>query len=263
MRLFLFLLLFLNLSGLAWYFFLAPKATMAYHHFPVSVDELKLVMERSADETESSSEHVASTPSVEVLIKNSDAKSNVATISEREMSAIEEEVGEGVLLSKTESDGLHVTLPKSCFSLGPFTDLDAVKSATSKLAEQQIEVTQRELKERYLSSYQVYLSALPTLAKAKKVTEQLKQKKIRDYYIILKRGAQRYAISLGLFKDKKHALRRMILVKKRGFQPKMLSRFRTRQLYWLDYTGVEEPIDLALLQGKEEKSLQRLERACN
>ncbi|MDQ7015949.1 MAG: SPOR domain-containing protein [Gammaproteobacteria bacterium] len=262
MRLFLLLLLFLNLSALAWFSFLAPKSMKANDYFLASVAKLKLIAERDTNETEKPTS-VASAPSVEVLMKNRDTEIEVAAVSEGEMSAIEEEADDRSVLSKTESEELKRSLPKRCFSLGPFISVDAVKTATAKLLEKQIKVTQRDLNERYLNSYQVYLSALPSLAKAKKVTEQLKQKKIRDYYIILKRGAQRYAISLGLFKDKKHALRRMTLVKRRGFQPKMLSRFRTRQLYWLDYISAEEPIDLALLRGKEEKSLQRLERACN
>lgn len=260
MRVILFLLLFLNVSAVAWYFFLSPKPERVVNLFSDDVEELRLVTERGLTVAESSSEisvvrdlkgdePLLSTPSVEA--------------SQQEIAVIEGEAESGDLGEKTEETSLSAAVVKSCFSLGPFISLDVVKSATVKFTEKQIEVTRRELNERYLSSYQVYLPALPSLAKAKEVTQQLKQKKIRDYYIILKRGAQRYSISLGLFKDKKHALRRVRLVKRKGFKAQMLSRFRTRQLYWLDYRDSEEGDDIVFLDDKEGKGLQRLERQCN
>ncbi len=261
MRVILFLLLFLNLSGAAWYLFLSPKPEGVVNLFSDDVEELQLVTERASNATANLSE-------ISVV---ADPKGDEPLLSTPPLETSQQEIA--VITGEAESDGLGekievgstliTAVAKSCFSLGPFISLDAVKSATVKFAEKQIEVTQRELNERYLSSYQVYLPALPSLAKAKQVTQQLKQKKIRDYYIILKRGAQRYSISLGLFKDKKHALRRVTLVKRKGFKAQMLSRFRTRQLYWLDYMDSEEGDDIVFLDGKEGKGLQRLERQCN
>jgi len=281
MRVILFLLLFLNLSGVAWYLFLLPKPELEVSLFSDAVDELKLVTERESDVIPSGSEvnvangskgekPVLSTPSVEVLIKQAAMDAHSSTISASEVAALVDEAGVGdeieneALIGKMEPTiVVEAPIEKACFSLGPFISLDAVKSATTTFTEKEIEVTRRELNERYLSSYQVYLPALPSLVQAKKVIQQLKQKKIKDYYIVLKRGAQRYSISLGLFKDKKHALRRITLVKRKGFKPQLLSRFRNRLLYWLDYTGSEKGVDTALLAGEEGKALQRLERECN
>ena len=122
----------------------------------------------------------------------------------------------------------------SCYTLGPFRELDELRVFTRSIIDYVVDVSFRSREEREVSLFWVYLEPESDSAAAHKLSKRLISKKIRDYYIISS-GEHQYGISLGHFKDKERASSHAKRLKKLGFNPVVETVFKNYVIYWLDY----------------------------
>jgi len=160
------------------------------------------------------------------------------------------------LSEKKESAGL-------CFTLGPFKDEIILKQARKQLAEQVQNINVRKREESQRHRYWVYLPALSSRGRAIEQSKQLAQIKINDYYIV-HNGEKKNAISLGHFREKKHADHRIKQLKKQGFDAEMEVIFRRIDVFWLDYSVKENnALNDGLISNYLIDGVTRLDRSCN
>lgn len=127
-----------------------------------------------------------------------------------------------------------------CYTLGPFNDESAIADIKQQLSEKLSDMHVRRREERERHRYWVYIPSLGSRAQAAEVSKALAGKHIKDYYIV-RSGEDNNSISLGHFKEKKHADWRLKQLKKLGFDVQMEVIYRQYNLYWLDYR-VDSPI---------------------
>jgi hypothetical protein len=157
-------------------------------------------------------------------------------------------------------------LKESCFTLGPFRDLDKLRSLTREIKPYVIttDFRGREQREQYL--YWVYLRPEKNRKKAIETGKRLKAKKIKDYYVI-REGEKIHGVSLGRFRNKNSAIGLAKKVKKLGFDVIVEPVFKSYTVYWLDYQlagGVNIPESLLepYTQTANNGKVSRLQRAC-
>lgn len=148
-----------------------------------------------------------------------------------------------VLLRERErrliADAGDSSLPTgSCFRLGPFQteadlrDANAALAGTIKAARQRSErVTEKR-------GFWVYLPAFASREAALLAARELAGAGVRDYYVVTG-GELENTISLGLFRERTNALRRLDDLRKRGFEPEIRERSEETLMYFLDYAGLE------------------------
>ncbi len=157
-------------------------------------------------------------------------------------------------------------LKESCFTLGPFRDLDKLRSLTREIKPYVVatDFRGREQREQYL--YWVYIQPHKNRKKAIETGNRLKAKKIKDYYVI-REGEKIHGVSLGRFRNINSANRLAKKVKKLGFDVTVEPVFKSYTVYWLDYQladGVNIPETLfeAYTQTANNGKVSRLQRAC-
>lgn len=149
-----------------------------------------------------------------------------------------------------------------CYTIGPFRDPGEIANARRRLADLGITSGQRVRSEREFFGYSVYLPPRASREDARALTRELRDRGITDYYIMSDR-ALRNAISLGLFRERRHAERLHRKVTAMGFSPRLEPRYRERELRWLDYRDDDGHIDAELLREiSPQGELQRLDRDC-
>ncbi len=121
-----------------------------------------------------------------------------------------------------------------CYTLGPFKDVSIMQQLRESIAEYVVEVSVRKRQESEKHRYWVYMPALPNRQEAKLMAKALRKKKIDDFYIVLN-GNAKNSISLGHFREPKHANRRMKRVIGLGFKAEINVIYRNYDIYWLDY----------------------------
>lgn len=122
----------------------------------------------------------------------------------------------------------------SCYTLGPFKDKNIMQQLRETIAEYVTDVTVRKRKESEKHRYWVYVAALPDRKQARLTAKQLRQKGINDFYIVLS-GGSKNSISLGHFREPKHANLIMKRVIDLGFKAGIEVIYRDYDIYWLDY----------------------------
>lgn len=128
---------------------------------------------------------------------------------------------------------------ETCFTLGPFRDLDKLRSLTREIKSYVTEADFRGKEERGPAIYWVYLTPEKSRKEAIATGKQLKSKKIKDFYII-RDGAKINGISLGHFRNKAGAYGLAEKVKKLGFDVNVEPIFKSYTIYWLDYQLAED-----------------------
>jgi hypothetical protein len=125
-----------------------------------------------------------------------------------------------------------------------------------------VDSSQRTLSEREFRGYAVFLPPRGSRDAARRLTDELLEKGISDYYIMTD-GELRNAVSLGLFRERKHADGLVARVRRLGFQPELETRYRDLALIWLDYEDADGVIDQALIRDlSPQDAVQRLDRDC-
>ena len=133
------------------------------------------------------------------------------------------------LTSAVDADGIA-----RCFSLGPFTRKKHFNEALSKLQQQGLEVFSRVSSERVRNGYWVMLPIATTSNQAKLQIQRLKDKGLKDYFLVAA-GEMKNAVSLGVFSKAKLAKRRRDQVENQGFNVKIKQITLPKRVYWLEW----------------------------
>jgi len=154
-----------------------------------------------------------------------------------------------------------------CFTLGPFRDLDKLRSFTREIKSYVTEADFRGKEEKEPAIYWVYLIPEKSRKEAIATGKRLKSEKIKDFYII-RDGAKVNGISLGHFRNKTGAYGLAKKVTKLGFDVNVETIFKTYTIYWLDYqlaegvTIPEQIFDKYTTNTNKDK-VGRLKRQCD
>lgn len=157
------------------------------------------------------------------------------------------------------------TPPARCYSLGPFNDKANADKMVAVFAKQNVNATLRKIRQTQVTGYWIYLPPYPSTAAATAVTRQLGAKGLHDYYVVAS-APDANAISLGLFRERSGAERRLARVRKMGFQPKLQVRTSDKELFWLDYRDPGNgTIGAGLWANAQDNggTLQRVKRSCS
>lgn len=122
----------------------------------------------------------------------------------------------------------------SCFTLGPFKDENIMRQLSDSISQHVRDISVRKRQESEKHRYWVHVPSLSSRKQAKLMAQKLRQKKIKDFYIVLK-GDAKNSISLGHFRKPAHANRRMKHVIDKGFRAEINVIYRSYDIYWLDY----------------------------
>lgn len=132
-----------------------------------------------------------------------------------------------------EAQSANSAGPLTCFTLGPFeTEADA-RSVARRLEE---EIRSREIRRSQAEAeigHWVYLPAMDTRERALQVARELADAGLRDYYVVTS-GDEENTISLGLYRERYNAERRVASLRELGFEPEMRPRTESVPRYWLD-----------------------------
>ena len=155
----------------------------------------------------------------------------------------------------------------SCFTMGPFRDLDKLRSLTREIKPYVVSTDFRGREEREQSLYWVFIQPEKNRKKAIETGKRLKAKKIKDFYVI-REGEKIHGVSLGRFRNKNSAYGLAKKVKKLGFDVIVEPIFKTYTVYWLDYQladGVSMPEVLfeQYTQPTKKGKVSRLSRSCD
>lgn len=151
----------------------------------------------------------------------------------------------------------------TCHTIGPFTDLDRAKAVSERIRQLGANVTRRNKIEQEQYGYRVFLPPYKTREEAVAATQKLAKHGIQDYFIISDED-RKNGISLGLFRKKSGAIRRMEQVSRFDFKPQMEIRYRDNTIYWLDYEQTGELVTDSIWREitEETPNLQKLPRDC-
>lgn len=152
-----------------------------------------------------------------------------------------------------------------CYTLGPFKDLNQARAVESRLDDFAADVQRRSKVEQEQYGYRVYLPPYATREEAVAESRKLAELGINDYFIITDDQDKKNGISLGLFRKKSGAIRRMAQVRRFDFKPQMEIRYRDTTIYWLDYRHSAEFDSEPLWRELREDTpdIQRLDRECD
>jgi hypothetical protein len=153
-----------------------------------------------------------------------------------------------------------------CFTLGPFRDLDKLRSLTREIKSYVSVADFRGKEEKEPDIYWVYLTPEKSRKEAVATGKRLKTKKVKDFYII-RDGDKVNGISLGHFRNKAGAYGLAKKVTKLGFDVNVEPIFKTYTIYWLDYQLAEgvtipEKIFDKYTTNTNKDKVSRLKREC-
>jgi hypothetical protein len=155
-----------------------------------------------------------------------------------------------------------LTNVKRCISVGPFRDVSEAAHAASTLRGDGYDPRQRVAEGEVWAGVWVYLP-IPATRSGEQLLGKLKAGGVEDA-LEMPGPAESSVISLGLFADQKRAQTRIAQAQALGFNPGIVDRKRTGDVYWIDIDlkatdSVLKPGDLQSETGH----IQRLEvKAC-
>src|SRR5579885_2151452 len=134
----------------------------------------------------------------------------------------------------------------ACYTLGPFADETQRAQVRQSLA-----ARLQSVRERGESSgpgrQWVYLGPYPSTAAAEKEMTALKARGVEDLFVV-RQGANKNTISLGLFKEKTSVTERIREMKALGYEAHVEARHETPPSYWLDVAVDAAQVSPAALQ---------------
>ncbi len=150
-----------------------------------------------------------------------------------------------------------------CFTVGPFKEPDAADKVAEQIAKLDIAADRRSNAEREQYGYRVYLRPYETRDEAIETARQLAELDVEDYFVIGE-GDKKNGISLGLFRKKSGAIRRMAEMRKHEFKPSLEIKYREITVYWLDYDDPDRLLNDRLWNRivDDLPNLRRLSRNC-
>ena len=170
------------------------------------------------------------------------------------------EIGHLTLLRESPHAGAGAGV---CYTIGPFDDADRADQARRRLTELGLGPVQRTTEDRDVYGYQVLLPPYPSRAEALEATRALAEKGVEDYFVINSEPGLENAVSVGLFEQKRYAVRHADYLNDLGFDAELRLRTRDRTRYWQDYRDPEGRVTPEFLESMPaDGPLQRLERPC-
>ena len=161
---------------------------------------------------------------------------------------------EGIAGEKHQAD--------SCYTLGPFRKLKELRGFTRQIKDYVVSASFRSREEIEKSLFRVFLDAEPTYEQAKKKSDALKLKNIKDYYVVAT-GPRQNSTSLGHFKVRHRAESHADTIIKKGFDAKVELVLKSYTLYWLDYrVEVGKAVPEDYFKFKSSERVTRLDRPC-
>lgn len=154
----------------------------------------------------------------------------------------------------------------SCYTLGPFRDLDKLRGLTREIKSYVVKTDFRGSEENEPTLYWVYLEPEASRKKAIETGNRLKAKKIKDFYVI-REGEKENGLSLGHFRNKDGAYGLAKKVTALGFNVYVEPVFRTYTVYWLDYqlsagATIPDSIIDEYTRSAGKDNVSRLKRNC-
>lgn len=128
----------------------------------------------------------------------------------------------------------------ACYTLGPFANEAGAREANATLASLGLATQQREGTRRELTGHWVYLPPFASRAEAKKVTDILKARGIKDF-LIVPNGPNKNAISLGFFRNHDSAEQHYARISALGLNPVKEENYRENSGLWLDFSSPNRP----------------------
>jgi len=119
-----------------------------------------------------------------------------------------------------------------CYELGPFTENSYVSAVGHRLSSRKLDVFRKTDTEKEKIGYWVYLEPERSRALGRLKVEEIKLLGLKDV-VLLTQNNPRYAISLGFFKDKGFANRRLLKAQSLGLDAKMSPRYKYEDYQWL------------------------------
>lgn len=151
-----------------------------------------------------------------------------------------------------------------CYSLGPFSNRTDAQSMRASLGKLGVAASIRQMQQTRVTGYWVYLPPFASAASAAAAAQRLGEKGLHDYYVVTAQPDLN-AVSLGLFRERRGAERRLARVVAMGFDPKLKVRTSPSDLYWVDYREeAAERVAPAVWQHSTAggDAVQRLGRDC-
>lgn len=152
-----------------------------------------------------------------------------------------------------------------CYSLGPFSKSKSANAAQEVLAKAKVTAWQRIDRDAIRTGYWVYLPPAADRQAASVSMANLKQLRIKDYFMVAT-GEMKYAISLGVFSKSKLARARMQSIVDKGFRAKVKKMTLPKRVYWIDWEkqAAQQPDKVMLDKMKEQfKGIGQTERRCS
>jgi len=127
---------------------------------------------------------------------------------------------------------LEPTVSQLCFRIGPFDQSREADRIKGELGRVGIKSRRRRSEQKNSDNYWVYLPPYSSKAEAIRASRELAAKGIGDNFVI-STGANKNAISLGLYTSKSKAEARYAVLVERGYEPVLDVRPQRRIRYWL------------------------------
>ncbi|MDH5518619.1 MAG: SPOR domain-containing protein [Gammaproteobacteria bacterium] len=220
------LLLAVNIFVFMFYFYLPDESTQSESRLPTNVEKLVLLSE--VDKAALTSE----------ISGKKQLQANKSADKDRGVSA--------------------------CFTIGPFREESGILAFQSEIKQKIKSSSVRERVEKLHWRYWVYLADSGSKEKAVAQASELAKKGLKDYYVVA-RGDSKNSISLGHFKDKLLAEKRLKAIKLMGYKPKIRTIEKEYTLYWLDYVvDSKQGLNSQTLDSFElEESIHQFNRKCD
>lgn len=140
-----------------------------------------------------------------------------------------------------------------CWSLGPFAEVEEAETAIAALNNRGLTPIQREAEQDIWVGYWVHLPAFPNYQEAEAVGLDLRAQGVNDIYVE-PNGELANTVSLGVFKEKDRAHRRIQELIQKGVDAQLGNRYRPGKVHWIDFGQSEQapvtPADFPTKPGR-------------
>lgn len=156
-----------------------------------------------------------------------------------------------------------MAVAKVCYESGPFTSQGSARKMQKAVQKLGVKAKIKKIIKREKLGYWVYLKPERSLALSRLKAEEVKTKGIKDVAVVIK-SKPKYAISLGVFKNKKTAEARKIKAESLGFKPLLTTRYNSEAHRWvqMEMSVDKEPSEQQwkkLLKGKKGIEIKPME----
>ena len=241
-RALLLILILANIGFLAWHrWYSAPETAALTPAPPLTGKPLELASELSPAERKA----LAAAPSVPDFLPAAGTAAPVA--------------------AATAGTAAAATAALACASYGPFPSDDALQQGIARLKPLGITATSHLVAGKAKLGYWVYLPPFASRREADGAVALLKRRGVKDIYVVTDE-ANRNAISLGVFSERRYAEDRQKQLRKMGYHAILAERFRDEPRYWLDARGLAgalpQPAVFADL-GEEDAPIGKATSVCS